>query len=113
MEDIPPPMRIAIKESNKSRHRQQLGAAIVRGKRVLSKACNMKKTCPEFGSGEYCYLHAEGNAIKKAVRRGIDLSGASIYVYRKNNGLAKPCPSCMVLIEKYNIIGVYYSGKKS
>ena len=110
MEEVPPMMRVAIKESNKSTHRQKMGAAIVRGKKVLSKACNMQKTCPEFGSGEYCYLHAEGNAIKKAVRRGIDLSGASIYVYRKNNGLAKPCKGCMVLIKKYNITEVYYSG---
>ena len=111
--DILPPMRVAILESNKSSHRYHLGAAIARGNKVISRACNVRKTCPEFGSGEYCYLHAEGHAIKKAVRRGINLSGASIYIYRKNNGLAKPCKHCMVLIKKYNIKEVYYSGTKS
>jgi deoxycytidylate deaminase len=110
LDDPPPPMRIAIKESHKSNHRFKMGACIARGKRVLSKACNTRKTHPIFGAGEYNTLHAESHAIYKAVRRGIDLKGTTIYIYRHNNNLAKPCPWCMGLIHKYGIKEVVYSG---
>ena len=64
----PPPMRAAMQESKKSRHRFKLGAAIARGNKVLTKACNSRKTHPKFGAGEYNTLHAESHAICKAVR---------------------------------------------
>jgi deoxycytidylate deaminase len=105
------PMHRAIEESNKSSQKFRIGAAIARGKRVLSTAYNINKTHPKFGSGEFKRLHAEGHAIWKAVRQGVDLSGATIYVYRENNNLAKPCPCCMGLIHKYGIKEVVYSGK--
>jgi deoxycytidylate deaminase len=110
-EDPPAPMRLAIEESKKSKHRFKLGATIVRGKKVISKACNVMKTHPRYGSGEYNNLHAEGNAIYKAVRNGIDLRGTTMYVYRQNNNLAKPCPCCMGLIHEHGIKEVIYSGK--
>jgi len=109
LDDPPPPMRLAIKESHKSNHRFKLGACIARGSRILSKACNSRKTHPVFGSGEYRTLHAEGHAIYKAVRQGIDLKGSTIYIYRRNNNLAKPCPCCMGLIHKYGIKEVIYT----
>ncbi len=111
-DDPSPPMRIAIKESYKSNHRFKLGACIARGKKILSRAHNTRKTHPKFGSGEYQTLHAESYAIYKAVRKGINLEGTTLYVYRKNNNLAKPCPCCMGLIHKYGIIEVIYSGSK-
>jgi tRNA(Arg) A34 adenosine deaminase TadA len=108
--DEPLPMRIAIKESKKSKHRFKLGAVIAKGKRVLVKAHNSRKTHPVFGSGEYNTLHAESYAIYKAVRRGVNLEGTTMYVYRQNNNLAKPCKCCMGLIHKYGIKEVVYSG---
>ena len=108
--DESPLMRHAIEESNKSSHKFKIGAAIVRGNRILSKAYNINKTHPKFGSGVYKRLHAEGHAIYKAVRQGIDVSGSTIYVYRKNDNLAKPCKCCMGLIHKYGIKEVVYSG---
>ena len=110
MEDLPAPMRLAMRESKKSVHRFKMGAAIARGKRILSSACNSSKTHPKFGSGAYNTLHCEGNAIYRAVRKGIDLTGATIYVYRENDNLAKPCPCCMGLIHHYGIVNVVYSG---
>ena len=110
LDDLPPPMRIAIKESYKSKHRFKLGACIARGNKVLSKACNTRKTHPIFGAGDYKTLHAESYAIYKAVRQGIQLKGATMYVYRRNNNLAKPCACCMGLIHKYGISEVVYSG---
>ena len=112
IDDPPPPMRLAIKESNKSNHRFQLGACIARGKRILSKAHNSKKTHPKFGAGDYKTLHAESYAIYKAVRQGINLEGTTLYVYRRNNNLAKPCSCCMGLIHKYGIKKVIYSGSE-
>ena len=110
LDDLPPPMRAAMLESKKSNHRYKLGAAIARGNKILVKACNVMKTHPRFGSGEYSKLHAEGHAIYKALRLGINVEGATMYVYRKNNNLAKPCPCCMGLIHKYGIKEVIYSG---
>jgi deoxycytidylate deaminase len=109
-EDPPPPMRIAIEESRKSKHRFKLGAVIAKRNKILSKACNIMKTHPKFGSGRYNNLHAEGHAIYKAIRSGVDLSGTTMYVYRENNNLAKPCPCCMGLIHRYGIKEVVYSG---
>jgi deoxycytidylate deaminase len=109
LDDPPPPMRLAIKESKKSKERFKMGASIAKGKRILSKAHNTRKTHPKFGSGNYQTLHAESHAIYKAVRMGVDIVGATIYVYRENNNLAKPCSCCMGLIHKYGIKDVIYS----
>jgi len=104
-----PAMRAARKASEKSTHRFQLGAAIARKNKVLVTAYNTCKTHPTFGSGNYNTLHAETHAIYKAVRQGINIEGATIYVYRKNNNLAKPCPCCMGMIHKHGIKEVIYS----
>jgi cytidine deaminase len=105
-----PPMRAAIKASEQSKHKFKMGAAIARGRKVLVSAHNSNKTHPIFGSGEYNTLHSESYAIWKAIRQGINLKGTSIYVYRANNNLAKPCPCCQKLINKYGIKRVFYSG---
>ena len=111
MDDVPPPMRVAKKQAYQSRSRFKIGAAIAKGNKILSAAHNIMKTHPEFGSGKYMNLHAEGHAIYKAIRMGLDLNGATIYIYRKNNNLAKPCKFCQALINKYGITNVVYSGE--
>ena len=108
--DEPPPMRAAIKESKKSKSRFKMGAAIAKGNKVLVKAHNNRKTHPKFGSGAFNTLHAESNVIYKAIRQGVNLKGTTIYIFRENNNLAKPCPCCMGLIHKYGIKEVVYSG---
>ena len=110
MDDVPPPMRVAKKQAHQSTARFKVGAAIARGNKVLVAAHNIWKTHPKFGSGFYGNLHAEGHAIYKALRMGIDLSGCTIYVYRKKNNLAKPCKCCQALIEKHGIKYVIFSG---
>jgi deoxycytidylate deaminase len=105
----PPPYRSARRAAKKSKARYRMGAAIARRNHVLVSASNSSKTCPTYGSGKFDSLHAEGHAIKKAVRQGIDISGCDIYVYRWNDNLAAPCPDCMTLIKKYGITGVYHS----
>ena len=104
-----PPMRAARLASKKSQHKFQLGAAIAKKKKVLVTAHNTCKTHPRFGSGPYNTLHSESNAIYKALRQGINIEGAAIYVYRVNDNIAKPCPCCESLIRKYGIKKVVFS----
>jgi deoxycytidylate deaminase len=110
MDDIPPPMRIAIKESEKSTQHFKLGAVIAKGNRVLARGFNNRKSHPRFGSGMFRSTHAEGAAIRDAVSRGVDLKGKSIYIYRKNNLIAKPCACCEKLIKSFGISQIIYSG---
>jgi len=107
----PYPMMLAREEAKKSTRKFKLGATIMKRNKVIATACNLHKTHPHFGSGEYKRLHAEGHAIYKAIRRGLSVAGATIYIYRKGDNLAKPCPCCMGLIHKYGIKEVIYSGK--
>lgn len=119
----PPPLprvfRLAQKESEKSDQKFKLGAVIVKGSRVLSKGYNQQKTHPIYGSGAYNNLHAEGDAIYKALRAGIDIVGSIMYVYRRNSNMAAPCKGCEALLRRYGINSVVYTdrqqtyGKKS
>lgn len=103
-------VKIAKKESEKSKAKFKHGAVIFKSsKRIISKGFNIMKTDPFYGSGNYNQLHAEGAAIKDAVKRGICLHGASIYVYRRYGMYSKPCPCCSKLIKKYGIKEVMYS----
>lgn len=106
-----PPRRAVKKIAQKSKCRFKLGAVIARGNRVLAKAYNINKTHPKYGSGKFKALHAESAVIYQSIRRGIDLRGTTMYVYRYNDNLAKPCPCCQKLIEKYGIKKVIYSGE--
>ena len=106
-----PPMRAAIKEAKKSKHKIKVGAVIARKNKILVTAHNLVKTHPKYGSKEFKTLHAEGHAIYKAIRAGIDICGCSIYIYRGKGTLAKPCPCCAKLISEFGITKVYYSGQ--
>jgi len=104
-----PSMLLAAREAEKSPLRFKLGAIIRDGKRIVSKAFNINKTHTKYGCGRFNTLHAEANAIYKAVRQGYDLNGSILYVYRYNGLLAKPCPDCQKLIRQYGIAKVVYS----
>ncbi len=101
--------RAAEKECLKSDYKFKHSSIIYRGRnRILIKAHNKIKTDPKFGSGDFCTLHSEGAAIKKALRLGIDIRGAKMYNFRTNNNLSKPCPCCQKLIDRYKIT-IHYS----
>ena len=57
--------------------------------------------------------HAEFAALLPLIRKRVDLTGATIYVYRetadKKLAMARPCPRCMSLIKKYGIKRIKYS----
>jgi|TARA_R100001594_G_C3988390_1_gene251824 deoxycytidylate deaminase len=105
-------IHVAKKASERSQERFKMGAVITRGNRVLAHGFNTNKTHPKFGSGEYKKVHAESSAICKCIRQGISLEGACIWIYRRNELLAKPCPCCMELIESVGIKDIYYTDGK-
>ena len=106
--------------------RIRLTAAIVSPKGdVVSIGIASRKTHPlqrRFQKNKHCiYLHAEIDAIRRAIQKGTDLSQCSLYVCRikqwelKNKkkvlgwGNACPCKGCQAAIKFYNIKRVYYT----
>lgn len=104
-----PPMRAAIKEAKKSTERFQLGAALADKNKVLATGRNRGKTHTKFGSGNFSTIHAESDAIRSAIAKGIDPSGKTLFVYRKNCRLSKPCKYCERMIREFGIKKVIYS----
>ena len=99
---------------------RQVGAVIVRDKRILStgyngapegvKSCKEKGECLRLKMGitsgthlETCYsVHAEQNAIVSAARLGVKLDGATLYCTHQ------PCVICAKLIVNAGIKRVVY-----
>jgi deoxycytidylate deaminase len=96
-------MQIAEQLSAQSTQRHRVGAVLVKGTKILAKATNLDKTHPQYGSGPYKYLHAEGHAVWKAIRQRRNIDRAVIYIFRHNNNLAKPCEWCQRILDQHNI----------
>ncbi len=101
--------------------RRQVGAVVVKDKRILSTgyngAPNACSHCSEIGclrtklnipSGErheLCRaLHAEQNAIAQSAKYGISMEGATIYV------TAQPCSLCAKILINSGIAKIIYQG---
>lgn len=101
--------------------RRQVGAVVVKDKRILSTGYNGAPTnckhCSEMGclrdelkipSGErheLCRaLHAEQNAIAQAAQHGISMKDAAIYVTHQ------PCSLCAKLIINAGLSAIIYEG---
>ncbi len=80
---------------------------IWRKNRIISAASNVFRKTHPLGSGIHCTLHAEVNAIIKALKHEQDLSKHNIFVLRINREHdlkpSKPCCDCMSLINKYKL----------
>ena len=105
-----------------SDHKQKIGCVVTIGRRIISSGHNSKTKCHAvqakmdkemFGEESLGPLHAEVDALLPLVRRGTDLSNASIYVYREHkNGVlacARPCARCEQLIKECGIRRVHYT----
>jgi deoxycytidylate deaminase len=104
----------AIEISKESPHRIKMGAAIFKGKRLISLGYNhplksAKHLHPRYQRWKGS-IHAEVDAILKAKT---DLTRCSIIVVRVNRfGIfrtAKPCERCLSYIEAVGIKKVYYT----
>ena len=101
-------------------NRRQIGAVIVKDKRVLTtgyngapagiKTCVEKGECPRQKMGipsgqrhELCYaVHAEQNAIIQAAKLGVSIEGATLYCTHQ------PCILCAKMIVNSGISRVVY-----
>ena len=102
------------------RNNRQVGAVIVKDKRILTTGYNGApegiKSCQERGvcmrdklgveSGtraELCYsIHAEQNALLQAAKMGINVAGATIYITHQ------PCSICARLLINSGIARIVY-----
>lgn len=94
-------------------------AAILKCWNGITTGRNSRKTHPlmaKFGrnSKSIC-LHAEIDAIRNAIRRGLDPEGATMYVARVTRdgkpALAKPCEGCQRAIVAFGIKDVQWTGE--
>jgi dCMP deaminase len=99
---------------------RQMGAVIVRNKRILTTgyngapsgipSCKEKGEClrrklniPSGQQGQLCYaIHAEQNALIQAARMGIAIEGATLYCTHQ------PCSICARLIINAGIARIVY-----
>jgi len=106
--------------SDYSQHR--LGCVVVNKHKIISSGYNSHTRCHRVQAeldakkfGTYCpgRLHAEADALIPLIKSGIDLSKATIYVYREHKdgttAMARPCSSCQELIKKCGIKKVFYT----
>jgi len=88
----------------------RVGAAIVRGRRVVSIGWNQRKTHPKSLS-RYKAHHAEFHSIVGMHK--FDLVGSDIYVARVtpggNIGMAKPCIYCQAFLRSCGIRRAYFT----
>jgi deoxycytidylate deaminase len=107
---------MAYKSDYKDRH-IQVGAVIVKGRRIIAGGFNQNKTHTIIRNQIDKYslvdkLHAEMSAILKS---RTDLGGAKIYVLRvcpdneDGTGMSRPCGLCMRLIRGAGIKEIIYT----
>lgn len=100
----------AIKASTRSNLNDfHLGACIYKKNTIISTGFNKSLHC---GPTKYLpkanfSIHAEADALFGISRRLT--YGASIFIYREGNKLAKPCKNCQKLLNKAGISHIYYS----
>ena len=108
--------------SKSSDHKYKIGCVVVLGHRIVSSGRNSQIRCHKiqalmdkemFGCESFGPIHAEVDALLPLIKKKIDLSRASIYVYREHKdgsvASARPCSRCMKLIKKCGIKKIYYS----
>ena len=118
---------IAKTMSKLSDHKQKLGCVVVNKHHVISTGHNSQSKIhaiqakidqKRFGGFYHrgC-VHAETDALIPLIKDNVDLTNASIYIFRahKNgsNALARPCPGCESLIRACGIKKVYYTTENS
>lgn len=101
--------------------RVHIGAVVVNKHKVISKGCNSATRThriqaelnkKRFSEDSVGMLHAEVAALLSVVNK-VDLTGATIYVYRENMlgdiAMCRPCKGCMSFIRACGIKKIYYT----
>lgn len=94
----------------------KVGAVIFKANKIIADGENGIRFCQRIAKKFKKFensLHAEQNAIIKAMNRGRNLSGYSMLVIRLNGSgnlsLGRPCEMCMNFIKFVGIKTIYYS----
>ena len=106
--------------SNYPRHK--IGCVVVNKHRIISSGYNSAtKCCPlqakldteKYGVSCPGRVHAEIAALLPLIRDKVDLSAASIFIFRKHKdgtlAMAKPCSNCQKVIKQLGIRKVFYT----
>lgn len=109
--DIPPPLRYAMKEAQKSTYEHQVGAVLAKGRKIISRGYNTFRG--HRWSDKYPWphtCHAETSALLKAPKIP---HNSAIHVARVNRRgeprLARPCPACMAVLRECGVRKVVYT----
>ncbi len=112
--------RTVAKWSSCIRNNRQVGAVIVKNKRILTtgyngapqgiKSCKERGFClrdklniPSGTQAETCYaIHAEQNAVIQAAKLGVSVEGATIYITHQ------PCSVCTRILINSGIKRIVY-----
>jgi len=98
-----------VKASARSSMKYHIGACIFKNNKIISTGFNKSLHC---GNTKYLpkhrwSIHAEIDALMGLPK---ELTyGASIFIYRRDNRLAKPCSKCQKAIARAGISHIYYS----
>ena len=114
--------RVAKAVSMLSDHKNKIGCVVVNKHRIISSGFNSHIKCHKiqalldkerFGCECPGKVHAETAALLPLIKDGLDLSKASIYIYRqhKNGALAcaRPCARCEKLIRSLGLKRIFYT----
>lgn len=114
--------KIASEISEQSDHRCKIGCVVVNGHHIISSGHNSASNSHGFQArlnkqffnmDSVGCKHAEIDALLPLIRNHIDLSGATLYIYRRNGlnelAMSRPCPRCMSVIKKYGIKKLKYT----
>jgi deoxycytidylate deaminase len=114
--------RAARAVSEMSDHRAKIGCVVVNKHRIISSGFNSRTKCHKvqaildkeiFGCDCPGKMHAETTALLPLIRDNVDLSRASIFVYRQHKdgtiACARPCARCERLIKQCGIKKIYFT----
>lgn len=101
-------IKLAAKQSLKSTMKYQIGAVVFHHSTIINTGHNQWLLIGSRTERPFrCSIHAEAAALIGCSLE--ELYGASILVFRKGYGLARPCSACTALIAKCGLSWVYYS----
>ena len=106
--------RLARSVSLGSNYKIKMGCVLIHNGKPISVGHNEMKSNPgEWSYGDKVSIHAEANCLKNCLKKNFE--GATMIIYRESKDkyhmprLAKPCPDCMKLLEKFKVKKIIYS----